>query len=270
VRRLRPEQVRSYLELLDVQELPADPLERLRVLQWAHLARVPFENLDHFLPRQTPLRVQALFRKVVGRHRGGICYELNLLFGALLRSLGHRVRLLSARVCLGPGRLSKPFDHLALLVDGRWLVDVGFDPSVSAPLEVRRGARAVHGRGTQRLVRQAGEWLVCTRDLRGSLSYAYRFSTRRRTLREFLPQRRFHRVGPGSPFSSSWVWGVATPEGSNMLRGGRLVVEVRGRETERPVRSVAHAARLLASMGKRGPPSLWRLRRPPGAAPRQR
>lgn len=267
MRRLRPAQVRDYLELLDVRTPPADPLERLRVLQWAHLAKVPFENLDHFLPRQTPLRVPALFRKVVRRHRGGICYELNLLFAALLRSLGHRVRLLSARVCLGPGRLSKPFDHLALLVDGRWLVDVGFDPSVSAPIEVRAGATVAHGRGTQRLVRQAGEWLLRTRDLRGSPSYAYRFSTRRRALREFLPQRRFHREDPGSPFASAWVWGVATPQGSQLLRGGRLVVEVRGRETVRAVRSVAHAARLLAAMGKRGPPSLRRLRRPPGAAP---
>ena len=48
-------------------------------------------------------------------------------------TLGFQVDLLSCRV-FGDGRLGPPFDHLTLLVDGAWLVDVGFGAFALHPL----------------------------------------------------------------------------------------------------------------------------------------
>ena len=86
-----------------------------------HQTAVPFENLSIHLGEQISLDPGDLFDKIVTRGRGGFCYELNGLFAVLLEMLGHKVTRVSARVGDGP-----PFDHLALLVDDAWLVDVGF------------------------------------------------------------------------------------------------------------------------------------------------
>ena len=80
-----------------------------------------------------------LIDKIVGRWRGGFCYELNGAFACLLECLGARVRRVSARVYGDDGGLGPPFDHLALVVrlpdgTGPWLADVGFGSHSTYPL----------------------------------------------------------------------------------------------------------------------------------------
>src|SRR5271169_5548690 len=78
---------------------PMEPTpETLQNLHRAHLFAVPFENLDIVLQRRFVCDETAFIRKIVERRRGGFCYELNGAFVALLRELGFRVTLLSARV----------------------------------------------------------------------------------------------------------------------------------------------------------------------------
>ncbi len=63
-----------------------------------HLGSVPFENFDIHLGVPLRLDEASLFRKIVSRRRGGFCYELNGLFGWLLRDIGFEVEILSSRV----------------------------------------------------------------------------------------------------------------------------------------------------------------------------
>jgi len=79
-----------------------------------------------------------LLTKIVLRRRGGVCYELNGVFAALLRQVGFTVSLLSAEVARPDGSDTAPFDHLALLVETeeRWLGDVGFGDSFLLPLRL--------------------------------------------------------------------------------------------------------------------------------------
>ena len=83
-----------------------------------------------------PGDVVGRFEKIVTRRRGGYCFEVNGAFAALLRSLGYRVSLLSARVH-GPSGFG-PLSHLALRVDldEPWLVDVGFGRNSELPLRL--------------------------------------------------------------------------------------------------------------------------------------
>lgn len=109
------------------------PTTDLARLQRAHLASVPFENLDIVEGRvPLPLDEASLFDKIVRRRRGGICYELNLLFAALLRALGFDVALKGGR----HPKYGDDMDHLFLLVDGEWLVDVGFAANFAEPLRL--------------------------------------------------------------------------------------------------------------------------------------
>jgi N-hydroxyarylamine O-acetyltransferase len=109
-----------------------DPLD---VLMARHLETVPFENLSVHERDHVPLEDEALVGKVVDRRRGGFCYELNGAFAWLLRELGHHVAYCSARVATGDG-FSFPGDHMALIADGRTLVDVGFGRFAVGPLDL--------------------------------------------------------------------------------------------------------------------------------------
>jgi N-hydroxyarylamine O-acetyltransferase len=135
--------VRRYLERIGYTGRRAATLSTLRKLQVAHLVHVPFENLDVFHRRGVRVDVNWSFQKIVYRHRGGWCFELNGCFGALLEQLGYRVARMSCRTFEpGTGGLSADFDHLALIVrvgSDRFLVDVGWGDCPLAPIPAEAG-----------------------------------------------------------------------------------------------------------------------------------
>jgi hypothetical protein len=103
---------------------------------------VPFENLSIHLGEPVSLDERDLIGKIVGRRRGGFCYELNGAFALLLEALGAQVSRVAARV-YGEAGLGPPFDHLALIVrpaggSGPWLADVGFGSHSDFPLLLDR------------------------------------------------------------------------------------------------------------------------------------
>lgn len=163
----------------------ADRETTLRDLHRAHVGAICFENADVRDGVPIALDVPSLQDKLVARRRGGYCFEQNLLFAAVLDRLGHQVTGLGARVLLGrSGPL--PQTHALLLVDRRWVVDVGFGgggllepvPLVAGPV-VRQGDwtfRLDHDGGRWTLLSfQGGEWVPLydfTEDPRTPADYA--------------------------------------------------------------------------------------------------
>ena len=90
--------VQKYLERISYQGEIQTNLNTLAALHRHHILSIPFENLDIHYGRKIILDLNRIEQKVITHHRGGFCYELNGLFGALLRELGFDVKLLSARV----------------------------------------------------------------------------------------------------------------------------------------------------------------------------
>ena len=104
--------VEQYLQRLKLtREQPS--LDYLARLQRQHLHRIPFENLSVAGGEAIVLEDGWLLDKILGRGRGGFCYELNGAFAWLLRQLGFPLRMVSAQAYSGE-RLSPPFDHMAL------------------------------------------------------------------------------------------------------------------------------------------------------------
>ena len=83
--------VDRYLARLGLRGPLRPSLGVLRQLHLAHLRAIPFENLSIHLGEPIVLDPQLLVAKLVERHRGGFCYELNGAFAALLAALGFRV-----------------------------------------------------------------------------------------------------------------------------------------------------------------------------------
>ena len=122
---------------------PLEPtLDVLRALTELHPAAIPFEAIDVLLDRGVDLSPEAVDAKLIGRQRGGYCYEQNGLFARVLGAIGFDVEGLAANVrwMFDPGVAPGSLTHrvLRVTIDGApWLADVGFGSCVpTAPLRL--------------------------------------------------------------------------------------------------------------------------------------
>jgi N-hydroxyarylamine O-acetyltransferase len=118
----------AYLKRIGISPPVRPDLATLQRIHLAHLASIPFENLDVLLGRPIVLDIARVVAKLVEQRRGGYCFEQNTLFLAALDALGFRAHAMAARV-RGGTRALRPPTHMLLLVrigDDEWLADVGF------------------------------------------------------------------------------------------------------------------------------------------------
>ncbi len=243
--------IHDYLARIGLDAAPAPTREALRVLHVAHQRAVPFENLDVALGRPVSLEPEALLAKVVGRRRGGFCYELNGLFAWLLRELGFTVDLLSARVH-GERGWGPPFNHLALavMVEGDTLLaDVGFGDSFAEPLPLAPGIEVVQGAWRYRLdPAPGGAELVLSRERDGQPPEAqYHVSPTPHDITAFGPMCAFHQASPQSPFTRRVICSRATADGRLTLAGRRLLSTTAAGREERALSGADELADVLAS-----------------------
>lgn len=250
---------RAYLRRIAYSGPLHPTLDTLRVLHYAHLLAVPFENLD--IHRKVPIVLDEaeLFDKIIVRRRGGFCYELNGLFATLLRELGYRVTLLSARVPRSEDDTGPEFDHLTLRVDLEqpWLADVGFGECFVWPLPLVEDVETEQRRILYSADRYDGRWRVlrCApgeergvparkpdpRDWR----MIYDFTLQPRQLSEFEEMSRYHQTSPDSHFTRGRVCSQLTETGRITLTGPRLVETEDGKKSERTIASLDDYARVL-------------------------
>ena len=90
--------ISAYLEHLGCSDAREVCKENLFRLQSAHLERIPYTNLSFFKSGMLQsLDPESLFDRLIVRKKGGYCFELNGLFGELLRGLGYEVTEYFAR-----------------------------------------------------------------------------------------------------------------------------------------------------------------------------
>lgn len=235
-----PAWVAAYLRRIGSRRPAAPDSAALRELQLRHLRTVPFENLSIHRGEGIVLADAPLIDKIVGARRGGICYELNGAFAALLRALGFHVTLIQARVHGADGGLGIPYDHLALRVGttdgtGPWLADVGFGDHSHHPLVFgARGGRQDPA-GTFRIASAADGDLDVVRDGKPQ----YRLEQRPRELADFEAGAWYHQTSPASHFTRSLVCTRLSDDGRITLSGRRLITTVRGERHEQNLGSDA-------------------------------
>ncbi|MFE1996083.1 arylamine N-acetyltransferase family protein [Streptomyces parvulus] len=213
--------VTAYLARMGAARPSRADIAHLRDLQFRHVRTVPFENVGVHTGEQIELDARSLVDKIAKGRRGGICYESNGAFAALLTALGYRVSLLSARVFVSDG-FGVPFDHLALRVDtdGSWLVDVGFGRQIEFPLDLEdRGEQRGPG-GVYRIADAPEGDLDVYRD--GELQY--RVESRPRALTDFATACWWHTHAPQAHFTQNLVCSLPTDAGRVTLSGQRLII----------------------------------------------
>jgi N-hydroxyarylamine O-acetyltransferase len=229
----------------------------LAALHLAHLRTVPFENLD--IQRGVPivLDLDRLFEKIVFKRRGGFCYELNGLFGALLMALGFQVTLLSARVVGDGGTLGPEFDHMLLQIecpadgDGvRWLADVGFGDSYLLPLRLDERGDQIDGLRAYRVELTGDLYWLWERDYTGQWARQYCFTLTPHQLADFAPMCEWQQTSPESSFTQRQVVTLSTADGRITLRTDRLIITTHGEKRDEPIGDgEAYAALLRDKFG---------------------
>lgn len=216
--------IQRYLERISYSGNLSIDASTLKALAIAHQRSVPFENLDNHLLLPSTLDVDLFYEKIVVQGRGGWCYELNGLFGSLLRGLGYRVDYLAARV-FGRGYEGRNFSHLCLRVgfdDESYLADVGFGQNFHEPLEWRDGAAANYLQSQFRLsLSRDCATLESIKD--NEFDTGYRISLKPRQLKEFERTNDFLMKDAGSILSRNLIVTRTTRDGRVSLIGNRLV-----------------------------------------------
>jgi len=240
-------QAEAYLERIGYtgsRELTGSTLDGLIK---AHIGSVPFENLDIYEWHQVPSLEEAdLYEKIVGRHRGGYCFEQNTLFGALLDALGFPVYPIVVRLLGGPGPL-RPYAHKGLIVsaEGRnWYCDVGFGgPGPKGVVEIREGEQEVGGilfRGTMRPENFLIERL--DGDVWTEVMY---FAERPIEPCDFLPLNFYTAREEHSYFLTDRMLNLTLPNGSKALTGTHFTLRENGKVTERDVTTKEELEQLM-------------------------
>jgi len=233
-----------YLERIGYRGPVGPTLETLRGIHRAHMMAVPFENLSVRRGEPIELDEEKLFGKIVARRRGGFCYELHGLFGALLQAIGFQVARLAGRV----GVNGIPFDHMALRVDldEPWLADVGFGDSFLLPLRLRSREPQDGGCGRRYRIDALDGGLLLLREGPKGWEREYQFTLEEWPLSAFEGGCRYHRTSPDSHFTRNTVVSRATETGRITLSGRRLIVTEQGGRKETELAGDAEVSRVLA------------------------
>lgn len=247
--------IQQYLERINCERPAGTSIGELRKLMECHVRHVPFEDLDIQAGIPIELDINRFYDKVVNRKRGGYCYELNGLFAVLLRELGYRVDMLSARVANGK-EYSPEYDHMALLVEcgeQAWLVDVGFGDFSLCPLAMDNDKAQSDGRNNYTIGRvqvDDREYYSVDRWSEGRELYVpqYIFSPDAHALHDFAARNQYQQTNPESHFMKTLMCSLPTDDGRISMINNRMVYTENGQKREVAIRDEAHRQELLQSL----------------------
>ncbi|MFK7693951.1 arylamine N-acetyltransferase [Paenibacillus sp. HJGM_3] len=222
---LKPE-VQAYLDRIRYEGPLDGSLDALSRLQDAHLHAVPYENFDILNGVPLSLHIPDLQAKIVDRRRGGFCFELNALFGWLLRELGYEVTDLMARFWRDEPNPPPKRRHqvLHVVIDGKaYLSDVGVGGIVPRfPVLLQEGLEQPQGSETYRMDRDPYfGWLLC--ELKhGEWQRIYSFTEEPQLPQDFLMPSYWCEHAPDSIFRKNPMVAIRTREGRNTIAAGEF------------------------------------------------
>lgn len=140
---LTAQQVQAYLARLEITGTVENDLNGLNRLLFAQLTHIPFDSLDVWGAGLCPsLKLEDIYEKIVGKGRGGYCFELNTLFRSLLNALGFDAYQAVAFILNSDGTPQPPAHNVILcnLNGTRYFLDVGYGgPVPYQALELKEG-----------------------------------------------------------------------------------------------------------------------------------
>ncbi len=194
----------------------------LEQLQLAHITAVPYENIDIIRGIPLSLDVDALYDKIVLRHRGGYCFELNCLFEKLLRELGYSTVSYFARFWRGESGVPlRRHRVIAVFLDGKtYITDVGIGSQAPRiPLLLEEGLVQEYFGESYRFARdRTFGWVLY--ELRDGMWQKYfSFTEEVQLENDFVAISYYCEHHPDSKFNKSYMIAMKTADGRRSVDG---------------------------------------------------
>ncbi|HEX2941247.1 MAG TPA: arylamine N-acetyltransferase [Rhodopila sp.] len=243
----------AYLNRIGLSRPIAPSLPVLRAIVARHTATIPFENLDVVAGRPVRVDLPSIQAKLVGRRRGGYCFEHNTLLRAALQQLGFDAAMLMGRVVVGgPEDAERPRTHALVRVtlpDGDWLADVGFgNLTPTAPLALGTGEAQPTLHEAFRICDRGAEH-VLQANHNGTWQPLYRFTMEATYPIDHVVANWFTSTCPGGVFTSNFIVAIPGEGCRNTLFNGLLTV--RTLDGKRQNRMIGDAADLMTTLRER-------------------
>ena len=245
-------------------EGPRTPaIETLRALHALHPAAIPFEAIDVLLDRGIDLSPHAIDAKLIGKRRGGYCFEHNSLFARVLTAMGFEVEGLAARVLwMAPTESPlPPQTHMALRVtvdDEPWLADVGFGGCVpTTPLRLDTAAPQPSPHETFRVIPSGAGHRVEAR-IGKAWEPLYELSPEPRLATDYEPLNWYTSTHPDSKFRRNLIAARTTPRARYKLQNARLTTRTASGHSESRLLSAEELECALAEIFSLPVEAAWR------------
>ena len=242
--------LQAYLQRIGWHGPARADMPTLEAVVAAHVASIPFENLNPLLGLPVELDLAALERKLVHKGRGGYCFEQNLLLEAALKAIGFEVSGLIARVLWGRAEDAvTPQTHMLLRVElagASWLVDVGFGgQTLVGVLRLQADVEQATRLEPFRLIQMDGDWRMQSL-VRGQWLSLYRFDLRPVPLIDYVVANHYVSTYPDSNFVNHLNVARTTSDSRLTLRDREFTVRRIGHEPER--RTLANVAEIRRTL----------------------
>jgi arylamine N-acetyltransferase len=219
-------EVLAYLNRIGYHGSLDSSAEVLAELQERHIHTVPYENLDILQRIPLSLEIPQLIDKIVVRHRGGYCFELNALFGWLLRELGYQVTDLFARFWRDEPNPPPKRRHQVLKVqvgEDCFLCDVGVGGIVPRrPIKLIESLEQRQGEECYLIERDAYFGWMLSEFKHGEWKRLYSFTEEPQLAKDYVMASYWCENSPESIFRQRPMVAIRTKEGRNSIVGNEF------------------------------------------------
>ncbi len=228
--------VQKYLERIGLANVEPERTHAfLKAVQLAHVCTVPYENIDIIDGIPLSLDPEKLYEKIVLRHRGGYCFELNCLLEHMLRAVGFCTVSYFARFWRGEtGTPLRRHRVIAVLLDEKtYVVDVGIGSvAPRIPLLLEEGTVQEYFGEQYRFAREETFGWVLYEMRGGEWQRYFSFTEDAQLDLDFTAISYYCEKHPDSKFNKAYMVAMKTETGRKTL-DGRCYKEFAGQELVR-------------------------------------
>ncbi|MGZ3752244.1 MAG: arylamine N-acetyltransferase family protein [Mucilaginibacter sp.] len=223
--------LQSYLDRIHFIGAVDSSIECISKLMQCQLFSVPFENLDVQAGKPISLAGDDIVDKIIGRNRGGYCYEVNGLFALALQKLGIPYIFIAARPLITP--FENPSTHMAIIATiekEEYLVDLGFGgDGIRAPVKLSQlESVSKQGSETFSLMKTTDNEYLLKSLNNNEWRHLYSFNLHPQRWIDFKPANYFNSTHADSFFVQNLLVVLQNPLGKKILFRGSVKSVVNG------------------------------------------